>query len=569
MVKRLRVALYLSALGAMALLASKSGSFWLDQAHATTGPGPTAATPAPGATAGQSSGSRTFSETGKTVEGIFLRYWTNNGGLPQQGFPISSSMTEVSDLNGKSYTVQYFERAVFELHPENAAPYNVLLSQLDTFRYKEKYRTGVPSPSVNRTNPRLFPETGHSVGGKFLGYWQAHGGLAQQGYPISDEFTEVSDLNGKSYTVQYFERAVFELHPENAAPYDVLLSQLGTFRYNEKYRRPTGIATPAAGFPTVTAGEPIPTGIAQPTATPAPTEMPAATAILPQPSGETAEVVMAIADEHIVTPWGLAVDRAGNIYVTSKDYVLKFDAMGKLVLQFGSTGTGNGQFNFLCQNNPAYNCGAIAVDAASNVYLADSGNSRVQKFDKDGRFLMAFGTKGPTEGQMLNPIDIAVDSQGSIYIVDDVNLGVRKYDSNGNFRATLAGGSAAAVQVREPVGLAVDRNDNVYVVDDKYNSVFKFGQDGHLLLKWGHLGTSSGAFDYTIDVTTDPAGNVFVVDNTRVQKFTASGAWQMRWGSSGPGSGQFESPASIATDGEGYIYVLDHTLNRVQKFKLK
>jgi hypothetical protein len=60
--------------------------------------------------------------------------------------------------------------------------------------------------------------------------------LAQQGYPISDEFTEISDLNGQPYTVQYFERAVFEYHPENAGTaYDVLLSQLGTFRYKEKY----------------------------------------------------------------------------------------------------------------------------------------------------------------------------------------------------------------------------------------------------------------------------------------------------------------------------------------------
>jgi pimeloyl-ACP methyl ester carboxylesterase len=73
------------------------------------------------------------------------------------------------------------------------------------------------------------------VGGKFLTYWQQHGGLTQQGFPISDEFQEKSDLDGKTYTVQYFERAVFELHPENAPPYDVLLSQLGTFRYNHKY----------------------------------------------------------------------------------------------------------------------------------------------------------------------------------------------------------------------------------------------------------------------------------------------------------------------------------------------
>jgi hypothetical protein len=80
-----------------------------------------------------------------------------------------------------------------------------------------------------------FPQTGHKVCGKFLTYWNTHGGLAQQGYPLSEEFTETSDLNGKPYTVQYFERAVFELHHENKPPFDVLLSQLGAYLGNSKY----------------------------------------------------------------------------------------------------------------------------------------------------------------------------------------------------------------------------------------------------------------------------------------------------------------------------------------------
>jgi len=103
----------------------------------------------------------------------------------------------------------------------------VLLSLLGVFRYQQKYPNGAPGQQAN-TDPaaQLFPQTGFTVGGKFLEYWDAHGGVAQQGYPISNEFTEVSALDGKSYTVQYFQRAVFELHQENQAPYDVLLSQL-------------------------------------------------------------------------------------------------------------------------------------------------------------------------------------------------------------------------------------------------------------------------------------------------------------------------------------------------------
>jgi hypothetical protein len=81
----------------------------------------------------------------------------------------------------------------------------------------------------------LFTETGKRVGGRFLEYWQKNGGLAQQGYPISEEFEEKSELDGKSYRVQYFERAVFEAHLDNQPPYDVLLSQLGTLQYTSKY----------------------------------------------------------------------------------------------------------------------------------------------------------------------------------------------------------------------------------------------------------------------------------------------------------------------------------------------
>jgi hypothetical protein len=90
-------------------------------------------------------------------------------------------------------------------------------------------------------NCQTFSQTGYTVCGKFLTYWQQHGGLAQQGYPISQEFIETSDLNGRPYTVQYFERAVFEIHPENKPPNDVLLSQLGTY---------LGKANYVQGFPT-------------------------------------------------------------------------------------------------------------------------------------------------------------------------------------------------------------------------------------------------------------------------------------------------------------------------------
>lgn len=124
-------------------------------------------------------------------------------------------------------------------------------------------------PTFAQGGCRSFTETGKSVCGRFLQYWQANGGLAQQGLPLSGEFTEVSDLNGKPYTVQYFERAVFEAHPENQPPFDVLLSQLGTFQFKRKY--PNG----------------DPSGLPAPTPTSAPP--PAAPTPLPSIQGQTIE----------------------------------------------------------------------------------------------------------------------------------------------------------------------------------------------------------------------------------------------------------------------------------------
>lgn len=177
-----------------------------------------------------------FAATGKTVRGVFLEYWQRNGGLPRQGYPISEEIYERSDTDGKLYAVQYFERAVFEYHPDFRGPNKVQLSLLGVFIYRQRYPNEATGQLPSQAPPsRLFPQTGKWLGGTFQQYWARNGGLAQFGYPISNEFKERSPLDGREYTVQYFERAVMELHPELPPPHRVLLSQLGTFRVRAKY----------------------------------------------------------------------------------------------------------------------------------------------------------------------------------------------------------------------------------------------------------------------------------------------------------------------------------------------
>jgi hypothetical protein len=149
----------------------------------------------------------------------FLSYWNAHGQLPINGYPISNEFVETLE-DGKPYTVQYFERVRMELHPENPPPYDVLLGQFGRLLHP------ADPPVPEKPGARYFPETGHNVEGSFLDYWLANGGLPQFGYPLSEEFVETLE-DGKPYTVQYFERARFEHHPENPPPYDVLLGQFG------------------------------------------------------------------------------------------------------------------------------------------------------------------------------------------------------------------------------------------------------------------------------------------------------------------------------------------------------
>jgi len=189
----------------------------------------------------------TFAETGRTLCGRFLTYWQGHGGLAQQGFPVSDLFQEKNTTDGKTYQVQYFERAVFEYHPELPAPDNILLSQVGRDALQARYPQGIVPAAGPALAPALarecaaFAETNQSVCGAFLTYWQKNGGLAQQGLPLSPVFNEVNKDNGQTYQVQYFERAVFEYHPENTTPNDVLLTQLGRGRYASRY--PNGPGT--------------------------------------------------------------------------------------------------------------------------------------------------------------------------------------------------------------------------------------------------------------------------------------------------------------------------------------
>ncbi len=218
---------------------------------------PRAAASAPAVLAAPSlDAARYFPSTEHYISGRFREFWEQRGGLFVLGFPLTSQFAFPS-TDGNTYQVQYFERAVFEYHPENAAPYDVLLTQMG----RELIDTRLPDPAFqpaarsSDSQQTYFAETGHNVDLAFLDYWNKFGGLQNFGYPLSEVLSERNAADGKQYQVQYFERGRFEYHPENAnTDYAVLLGQLGRERM-DRAKVPTSartaeappVSTPAPG----------------------------------------------------------------------------------------------------------------------------------------------------------------------------------------------------------------------------------------------------------------------------------------------------------------------------------
>ena len=179
---------------------------------------------------------RCYGETDHCVQGIFRGYWLSHGldlgdpGISEReslalfGYPISDEFEQRLE-DGRTYRVQYFERARMEHHPENPPPYDVLLGQFGR-RVLSAFPDAPTAPVAPQPGMTHFAVTGHNVGPRFMAYWRANGGLETFGYPLTEPFDQRLE-DGQVYTVQYFERARFELHPENPAPYQVELGQFG------------------------------------------------------------------------------------------------------------------------------------------------------------------------------------------------------------------------------------------------------------------------------------------------------------------------------------------------------
>jgi hypothetical protein len=168
-------------------------------------------------------------------ENAFLDFWrsvddeTGGYALDIIGFPVSPPLQTPGGL-----IVQFYERAIFEWHPENRVEYQVLLTRLgataidlDTNLGLQQQAGRAPDACPNNNTCVLTKDTNHTLRGTFLQYWLGNGGLPVFGFPLTEQF-QLTYTDGTVYTVQYFERNRFEAHPENTDPrYQVLLGRLG------------------------------------------------------------------------------------------------------------------------------------------------------------------------------------------------------------------------------------------------------------------------------------------------------------------------------------------------------
>jgi DNA-binding beta-propeller fold protein YncE len=209
----------------------------------------------------------------------------------------------------------------------------------------------------------------------------------------------------------------------------------------------------------------------------------------------------------------------------------------------------------------------IAVDGNGNILVADTNNSRIEKFSSAGSFRSTMGIKGIGYGQLGAPNGIAIDKAGNIYVADASKHVVEKLASDGIVVDEWKG---PAPGFYGPRRIAIGPNDSIYVVDQGHTRIVKFSPDRQVLTVWGGKGTGDGQFDDPTSVAVDPTANkVYVADprNKRIQVFTSDGKFLTKW--SVPEWGRPYGFEDLAIDSKkGRLYASSANMDVVLSFDL-
>ena len=239
------------------------------------------------------------------------------------------------------------------------------------------------------------------------------------------------------------------------------------------------------------------------------------------------------------------------------------DADFEFVFDWGSVGSGDGQFNALQE---------VDVLPKGLVFTVETGNQRVQRFTPLGEFTIAWGNPGPggssQPGQFNGPRDIAVGADSRVYVADSGNDRIQWFRADGKLGGSWGGTGTTNGRFEDPDDLAAAPDGSVYVADFGNGRIQHFTADGAFLGVWGSTGAGLGQFSWITGLSVGPDGTVYVVEqeNHRVQRFSATGDLLGAWGAEGSGQGQFLSPSAIDVGADGAVYVADKDRDDVQVF---
>jgi sugar lactone lactonase YvrE len=270
---------------------------------------------------------------------------------------------------------------------------------------------------------------------------------------------------------------------------------------------------------------------------------------------------------------GIAADARGYVYAA--DYngggVLKYTATGQYVRTFGRPRPPKS----IGDPDPVDEISlpeGVAIGPDGKVYVADAGfHTRVSVWTPTGRFVRAFADHGSGPGQLDGPKQVAVDGAGYVYVADSGNSRIEKFTPDGQFAASIGQGfsiSAQPDQLSSPQGVTVAPDGTLYASDQQQRRVQHYTADGAFLGTIGSQGSGDGQFETTGAIAAAPDGGFYVTDwsLSRIQRFAAGGAFLGRVGTGvGSGAGQFSHPFYVAVDCRGTLYVADVDNNRIQR----
>jgi len=266
---------------------------------------------------------------------------------------------------------------------------------------------------------------------------------------------------------------------------------------------------------------------------------------------------------------GLATDAAGDVYVvdSSHNRIEKFGPRGEYIKDWGRRGSALGEFDFGSSQNPSQPPGGGIAIAGDHVYVADSGNNRIERFNLEGGEAMAWGSYGSGPGQFSYPRGVAAD-EDEVIVSDDDDDRVEKFSPEGAFEGQAGSPGAGPGQFGYPYGVALDAAGDVFVADDSNDRVVEYSPQLTFQAAWGGLGSKPGQLDFPRALASDPAGDTYVADtaNDRIEVFDPEGRYLRSFGASGRGPGALTAPRGLAVDPGGRLLVSDTVDDRVETF---